>query len=437
MAAVLLAPLASASPIGHGGAAGLLSGHECTIIETARQPLTLAGGQQLYVEPSVVAPSPEGGLLLLGNYAYLFQPAGGRWIPAPADSAMGAVVARSGAARIVNAPFPSKLLNGVRARARDDGGWDVAFAEVRPSADTARSDTVASLWYGVLEGGRWTTLERLPMPPDGVVFGNRFSSLVRWGDTLAWAVTQRLPGEPLASVRVYERSGSGWSSSVVPTTNAYIELLHHPATGLAVAVVQPDPLALSDRNSLLLWTRRPDWRIHGRIIRGRDEWVHAPSISMRGDGGVLTWEADVPVPEGGYRHEAHAMVGRIAERNEPVLRLDSLAMPMRPISFLDFSGDRRAWMVEHGAPGAARAELRFVGDRAGRAGLLGSMPSPYVTRAAAAAVSPSEAVVSGGVITHGGDAVVTLLLRMRLECSETKTDEALSASASGKQGRFP
>lgn len=413
MLSILLVQSACA-PVGRTAALQPTAG--CAITEISREPLRLADGGELYVEPVVVAPSREGELLLLGRYNYLFQPVGERWMPAPDDSVMGAVVEPSGAAWIVNAPFPANLLDGIRALAREDGGWDVVFAQLRPSTDTVRSDTVETLWYGVLRQGRWAMLERLPASRGRVVHGDRVSSLVRWGDTLAWAVSQQRPGDALMSVLVYERGDSGWAFSVVPAAPAYVELMHHPATGLAVAVVQPDPLQRSDANSLLLWSRQPDWRIHGRIVRGRDERVHAPFIRMRGDEGVLSWKADVPAADGGFRHEAHAMVGRIATRNEPVLRLDSLAMPLRPLHLLDFSEDRRAWLVERGAWDEAGSELRFVGDPAGRVVLLGSMPSPFVTGVGAAAVSASEAVVSGGVIAHDGDAVVTLLLGMRMEC---------------------
>jgi hypothetical protein len=428
-AALAAIHLALASPA-HVQPAPAGDAGRCTLAEIARDTL-MVNGEPLYVEPEVISASPGGSLLLLGSWNYRFRwGADGSWAPVLPDSVMGAVVSTSGAASVVRAPIPSDRLQGVRAQPRPDGGWDVVFIQTgAPPSPDRRSDTAAALWHGVLRGSSWASLGRLPIPP-GIVLAARRSSFIRFGDTLAWAVS-RLEMGRLEGVVIYEKRGAEWTASNVGVGHAYVELMHHPERGLIAAVVQPDPARRTDGNSLLLWTRRPEWKIDRVMVEGGGERVHDPSIQTRGREAVLTWDADVRLPDGGTRGEVHAMAGSIAERDEAVIRVDSTGGEVgRSASLLWFGDGARVWMLRGHGP--ASPELRFVHDSGGQTVTVATLPNPFETPPHAAAVSPAEAVVSGAVRVHGQDALASLVIRLRWACDADRS--ALESSSGGGPG---
>ena len=189
----------------------------CTVREVSRERLFVEGGRQLYVEPIVLEPNAEGDVLLAGTYNYLFQQSSeGNWVKVAEDSIFGAVLPRQGPARLVRSPIPLRLVEGVRSVGLPDGRWAVVFAEVEPWTGDFRPNEAARLWHGILDGTEWISLDTLPVPPGAVPRPQGASSLITYGDTLAWAMRMSTPGRG-ADVLVYKQHDSEWSYEIVPT----------------------------------------------------------------------------------------------------------------------------------------------------------------------------------------------------------------------------
>jgi hypothetical protein len=390
----------------------------CGLREISRQRLTAAGGRPLYVEADAFVANGRGEVLLAGtpNYLWKISPQD-EIVGLTADSILGAVIARDGTARLVPAPMDPKRIRGIRAAARPDGGWDVVFADV--PADSSSSAGAERLWYTAYDGSRWSALEPLPVPSDVALSPTFTSSLVRRGDTLAWALTPAMR-QGRRDISLFQRVGGRWTHETVPTTNAAdVDLAHSDSLGFVLAVVQPDlRLQEADGNSLLLWTRQPDWRIARRLVHGRGEGrVHAPSL-VRTSGGLLaTWWT--PVGEGPEtRNELRARYVGPPESSEPVIMLDPnvpFGFEMSPVSW---GAGVPLWVSEHqsaetgqGEPG----EIRYVSVAGRQPFEVARTPNPYRMRSAAAISAPGELLVTGMEYRESRFAF-SLLLRARSEC---------------------
>lgn len=407
-------PLVSQQPGTRSG--GQITGG-CSVHEVARERLIVEGGRQMYVEPTVLEPSRDGDVLLAGTYNYLFeQVASGGWKAAGWDSLFGAVVPRSGAARIVRSPVPSRLLGGVRAVAGMGGTWDVVFAEVKPWTGQTRSDTVARLWHGVLQGARWKMLEPLPLPPEGTITSMlEASSLVRRGDMLAWAVKLDRPGK-VPSILVYERIGKQWSYDQIPTFHSFVDLAYTDHLGLVLAVTQADPRLRNDSNSLLLWARAPDWKIVRTVVQGSREKASHPRITATPGVSILTWEAEVTGGNGEQR-EAHVLVGDLADSIGSIVTLDSSIVPTYPVNTLTLTGRPHLWITDHLLSGDYRRDIHVVRESGGAVSTLGSFLNPYFTPFTAAVLPSTQILLTGGLLDRAQQVGVTMLLRLRVQCS--------------------
>jgi hypothetical protein len=168
---------------------GLATLAECTVREVARTRLTVQGGRPLYVQADAFAADGRGDVLLAGATSYLWRLAPDGTINGLAsDSVLGAVIAPDRTARLVPAPMDPRQIHGIRAAGRPDGGWDVVFAKVPPYTGDERPSTAARLWYGAYDGTRWGALEQIPTPEGARLDAVFTSSLVRRGDSLAWAL---------------------------------------------------------------------------------------------------------------------------------------------------------------------------------------------------------------------------------------------------------
>lgn len=397
---------------------GVASLQECRLHEVSRQRLTAPGGRPLYVEADAFVADGRGNVLLAGtpNYLWKVSPQG-EIIGLTADSVFGAVIARDGTARLVPAPMDPKRIRGIRAAARPSGGWDVVFADV--PADSSTSTRAERLWYAAYDGSRWSALEALPVPRGAMLEMSFTSSLVRSGDTLAWALTPAI-GPSRRDVSFFQRVGGRWTHEAVPTTNAAdVDLAHSDSLGFILAVVQPDlRLQEADGNSLLLWTRQPDWRIARRLVHGRGEGrVHDPSL-VRGLGGLIaTWWS--PVGQGTEtRHELRARYVDAQAPVQPAIVLDSdvpLGSETAPVVL---QGRVPLWMSTHrlsADPRRDSSEIRFVTVAGGEALEVARLPNPYRMRSAVAAAAPGEVLVSGMEYVENRFAF-SLLFRMRVGC---------------------
>ncbi|HEX6911396.1 MAG TPA: hypothetical protein VF142_13410 [Longimicrobium sp.] len=385
--------------------------------EISRHRLTVAGGRPLYVEAEAFAADGRGDVLLAGtpNYLWKVSPQG-EINGLTADSILGVVIARDGTARLAPAPVDPRRIRGIRAAARPDGGWDVVFADI--PADSSTSAGAERLWYAAFDGSRWSSLEPLPVPPDVALSPLFTSSLVRHGDTLAWALTPAMR-QGRRDVSLFRRVGSRWTHETVPTAHAVdVDLAFSDSLGLVVAVVQPDPTLLPDGNSLLLWTRRPEWRIHRRLVHGTGEGrVHAPSLVHAAGGLLATWWT--PVDEGPEtRHELRARYLGPGALDEPPLLLDPAVPLGAETSPVILHDGMPLWLTQHGpAENGLRGstELRYVSVAGREPFEMARIPNPYLMRSAAAATAPGELLVSG-MEYEANRFAFSLLLRARVEC---------------------
>jgi hypothetical protein len=381
-----------------------------------------AEGRQLYIYPEVMSRSSRGEMLLAGNYNLLIRrSAEGKWQQFAEDSVFGAVLPPSGAARVVISPIPLHLTEGVRAVARPDGTWAVVFAEVAPR-DTLRDSTVA-LWHGVLDGQRWTMLERLPFPaPDEgtPVYARGGSRLIATGNGIAWALPH-LAANGTGAFIVYEKIGGRWAYEIIHSGYATPDLAYSDDLGLVVASHQADRRLREDGSSIVLWVRQPTWRILHRAVSSSRSEVRRAWFDDSPAGPVLTWWAEVPGPEGSSRSEAHVMHGSIQKGDGPIVVLDPALHPFSKVSFLPLSHGVNLWISEHAPPGAPGRDIRFARDSAGTTVLLGSIPSPYEAFFGAAQTGPSEVLISGPEMDRERTTFFSVLIRVRVECPRTSS----------------
>lgn len=397
------------------GGPGALAG--CTVREVGRTRLTVEDGRPMYVQADALAADGHGDVLLAGTTSYLWRVApDGEITGLASDSVFGAVIARDGTARMVPAPMDPRQINGIRAAGRPDGGWDVVFAEVPPHTGDERPSAVARLRYAVYDGTRWGTLEQIPTPEGARLDAVFTSSLVRRGDSLAWALPLAMDVYPRDVVLVQRRDGR-WSHETVPTGSAVdVDLSYSDSAGLLLAVVQPDPALQADGNSLLLWSQRPEWRIIRRLVHGYGEGrVYEPSLVRRPNGAlVVSWAT--PVGEGPHtRRELRARAGRLEAEQVPAIALDPHVSIWSTAPPLLLGGGAPLWAAHHPLPGDEAGEIRFVG-LAGRSPVeLGRIPNPYRLRMSSAAPMDGEVLVAGMEYTQDRFAF-SLLIRARVDC---------------------
>jgi hypothetical protein len=375
------------------------------------------GNRPLYVEADAFVANWRGDVLLGGTPNYLWQVSPqGEITGLTEDSIFGAVIARDGTARVVPAPIPARQIHGIRVASRDDDGWDVVFAEVAAFTGDRQPDEALRQWHGVYDGERWNSLEQIPVP-DSVPLSTLFSSsLVRRGDSLAWALATTIHSARKDIVLVQRREGQ-WSYEFVPTgSGADVDLSYSDSLGLLLAVVQADRTLMSDGNSLLLWAQRPEWRIVRRLVHGYGEGrVYEPALIRFPPGLLTSWTTPVGVsPQA--RNELRAMVGLLEEQTAPAVVLDpdvsiwSQAPPLSPAPAMP------VWVAHHSLPNRDSSEIRFLTVSGDSAVELGRLANPYHLRVSSVAPALSEVLVSGMEYAEDRFAF-SLLLRTRVECS--------------------
>jgi hypothetical protein len=389
----------------------------CSAREVARDSLLVEGGRALYVQPVILEPNGRGDALLAGDISFMLERRDGRWRFTREDSTFGAIIPAAGEPVVVPAPIPTRLIGGSRALARADGAWDVVFAQVHDYTGESRPYTVERLWHGVLDGPRWTHLEPVPLPAGiGDTLDVTFASpLLRVADTLFWAAPLKRPGP--RAVALFSRRDGAWGHEVVPTVlGSYPRLAYSDSLGLVLAMVGPDRTLPSDGNSLILWTRRPEWRPHRKLVSSSREQVHDPWISLAPGREVVGWAAGVE-DEAGARTEAHAMWGELSEA-APVAVLDSALHPHGQFSVrpLEFAPRVRLWVFEHWLADHIR-ELRVVQESAGAPVLLASVPSAFPAGFMAALPAPGQLLVAGAEYDAAEQMIVSLLVRFQVDCS--------------------
>ena len=391
----------------------------CSVRELSREPLLVEGGRALYVQPVILEPNGQGETLLAGDISFLLErrPPDDRWRFVREDSTFGAIIPAAGEAVVVPAPISTRLIGGARALARADGGWDVVFAQVHDYTGEERPTTVERLWYGTLHGARWTRLEPIPLLSS---VGDTLdtihpSSLLPVGDTLFWAAPLRRPG--LDAVAIFSRRGGVWDHEIVSAWGNYPRLAHSDSLGLVLAVVGPDRTLPADANSLILWTRQPEWRPYRMLVPSSREQVYDPWISFAPGREAAGWVAGVE-DERGPRTEAHAISGVLSPAT-PVAVLDSalhahgvfVVQPLEPVPGV------RLWVLEHRLADRQGTILRVVQESAGRhATVLDSVPASFPAGFRAALPAPGQLLAAGAEYDAAQGVIVSLLLRFAVDC---------------------
>jgi hypothetical protein len=312
------------------------------------------------------------------------------------------------------------LIGFVGATPRHGGGWDVVIAELTQANDSNGSDGEARLWYGVLEGERWVSIDTIPDAPAGRLVPSGASSLIRFGDTLGLALPIRTPDHQ-TSVAIFKLHQGHWSRELVPTLIAsYTALAYTPSLGLTLAVVQPDLSLESDANSLFLWARSPNWRSIWKVASGTDAQVHRPTLTFVDEAVIFGWSAAPQSPPGRGR-AARARIGHLKDRNGPVIQLDASIRFNSSVVPMQFASGARVWVVDHATSDQRDGQIRFVREQDGLSQRIGAIANPYVTPLRATKVSPTEILIAGGMHDRTQDVVVTLLLRSRVACRQSGT----------------
>jgi hypothetical protein len=380
--------------------------------EVSREPLVIGGGHALYLEPTAVA-SSDGALLLAGTPSYLWRRAGTKKsYQSTADSVFGVVVPRRGSPRIIPAPIDPRRIASVRALERSDGHWDVAFAELdRPRQTIGEFIPVADLWAGVFDGTRWRTIGRLPRVAGATLEPSTISALVRRGDTLALAVTAET-SPARSDVVVYERRGSRWSYGVVPVSSAMtVSPAYSERAGLTLAVVQLNPRTQNRSNSVHVYARVPDWQEIGLVVDIGRQRIIRPSLVFTPASSFLTWLS----PGGGGRSEARAVRGVLDRPVPPPSVIDSNAVQLAHVKSREGTP---LWIAEHLPSSGTGSELRVLRESARGMSVVATFPNPFTGPFCAAPTAGSEVLLAGPRLdrTGAGPTVVTLFVRLRVEC---------------------
>lgn len=394
------------------------AGQACTVREISRAPLTTETSREMYIEPTAVLPS-GGEIFLGGSPNYLFAPGG----PDDdrdfvRDSIFGAIVGPNGRARLVPAPIDPTRIIDIRGLVLEQGGWALAFAELKHPWRPPAPDTVIRYWYGVFDGRSWVRLEALPIPPAGELLTAGASALLIRGDTTFLAVRVQ---ESRAGIRIalYKRQRETWNITMLERNGAaYATLMYQDSMGLVLGVARADRNAREvkfpgelawDTNSFFLHTG-PEWRAARKILSGNPAPVHGPVLAFSRNGPILSWVAVSP-----NGRQARAMIGSLAPDGR-VIVIDSAT---NHVVLVERLRESPLWISEHvGSP--AGVQLRFVGRGAGDAPvLLARMPNPYTGPFGAAATSADELVVSGPLLRRDAPhpSLVSLLIRARVECA--------------------
>lgn len=387
---------------------------QCRIDEVSREKLLDSRGRQVYIQPIVAVSNTRGELLLAGEHNHVFgRNHVGGWTRLPEDSLLGAIVPRTGPSELVRSPVPNNLLGGVHAVARRDGTWAVIFAELKRPVNDQDTDSIAHIWYGVLDGSRWSDLERVPLPTLGTIQTAPIAAPVETNGVFSWPVLLSTTQHP-ADVLVLRREHGKWSHEVVPTIFASYAALAHPVgADPLLVVVQPDLDLTTDGNSLFLWARRSGWTRIAKLVASSEEAVHHPRLDYTGAVGALSWTGD----RGRNGEHARTMSGTLHSFEGPIVALDSAVTPGSRQSTVEIDGLGRVWVLDHEGPNGADREIRFVmrsGDRIVR---VGRIPHPFIGSFVAASPSPRDVIIAGGIQDSAAGVVATHVIRARVSCS--------------------
>lgn len=405
----------AAAGIGGAGSAGTAG---CAVQEVARQSLRLDGAP-VYVNAQAFSVSGERVLLAgVPNYVWLSAGDSGKRDASP-ESIFGVVVDRDGTVTAVPNPMQGHL-NYPYAVARPGGGWRIVFMELAQSIREEISPEVLGLWSGVFDGDEWSELERLPMPKDYEIDDPEEASLLRSGDTVAFAVT----ADPAGQVLLFERVGGHWSWErvTVPSNKRYPE----PVTVSHLALIpwRRGPALLVNKeygtidsiyNSLFLYAREPGWREH-KVVTSVERFVTSQfSVSPGPPTDVVTWV---------FENEVFAYVGDLESGRLSGFTVDTSATRGRvglsgiTSRVIKLANGTPLWVTQPRTPNES-GRLRFFVGTGDSATLIGTSVEEPAWRLQAIRTAPSGLILIGAEFrSEGEDGLISsVLLRFRAQCA--------------------
>jgi hypothetical protein len=288
----------------------------------------------------------------------------------------------------------------------------VVFAELPAEYQFPERERIVALWHGVLNGERWQSLEKLPMPSGLELRSFNSSPLVRLGDTLSWALTyESASGDGIA---LFERRSNRWSVELISVPDvATVSLGSSRQNGIVMLPVRGGS-RLAQSNSLFLYTRRDMWRQSRQLVAGGTEPVFDVQVASTGARETITWWSLVTTG-GQQRREARTILSAFDGSVAGVLTLDTNVA--RVIAVPRLSGDP-LWIV-HGATDKSSAlEIRIVAHTPLGRLATAQMPDPFNGPFAVLESEPSRLLFAGPSLRHDAEsaALHTLLLRLSVDC---------------------
>jgi hypothetical protein len=417
--AALVAVLASCVSAQAGDPTASIA-QECTAQEVERFRLRTSDGRQYYIEPRFMAAS-GGSVLLFGKPSYVFTADTINPDFVSRHNVSGVLIESDGTTRLIPDLRAGAKVIPVALTALGDDSWAAIFLEFAADADTLEwvdsaneSGYVRHIWYAEYRQGQWVDAVELPMGELARMVELNGSPLVVSGDTAVWAV----PATSKDSTRyaaVFERIGGRWVQHALERAPflpiSYAVLSHTPSHGFLLGLVRADSAPGYRFNSLFLYDRRSEWRRLRGVIPGESEPVHHPTLhAVTGDSLAVTW-----LGKGATGALAgRAFVGDLAGEVRPILTISPEAKDTPAV----VTGLARGvlWVADR-YRGEAQLEIRLEQARGDRIHTLWEADNPYTGYFAAVASKRNEILISGPLF-EPGRSLVTLLIRLRLQCRD-------------------
>lgn len=380
-------------------------GQDCRLISAKRVPVVLDNGRQIYVEPQTVVRS--GSRLLVAGFPSYVWGGPGNSVKKSSNTLFGMIVSEDGKAKTIPSPLGEGHLSDARAVDAPNGQWAAIFADVAPDTHFGQhgGPHFNQYWFGITDGSRWMTLEKLPTIHGKVVSGLA-SKLVRTRDGYSFAVPvelDRVNGQRQMAAAVYSRGSSGWKAQQkVFRYVLYVALDTTEAGNLMLGVVRSDEVFNRINNELGLFTfanSDSSWHEIRRLTTGPSNRLFYPGIAWSGHSLNAFWlqEGDTP----GIRQAVAAL--DIEGNGDPHFAMISAdALQVAPVS----GSSRPAWIALERRDSASR---RIIFASAGDANLSSrfAIPDPFLGYLGAAAFGKKLLIVGPRFSKDGKSPVVS------------------------------
>lgn len=369
----------------------------CEFRLASEAKLAVADTGDVYIEPSAVAISPYGDILVGGLPNFVFR--AGRQAT---DSLFGIVVEKGGSTVPLLRPPAPGYLNNARAAAVPNG-WLFAFGQSDVEPAQRRSYERLLLAEHPFARDGWTRIDTL-VPPAGYRLGS-VSNIAVQGGLQALAVIAESP-EREDGVLIFHREGAApWISDFVPVVAAYAEVEPDGHGALVLLVVGPETASDSDANSLLVVTGPDPWsRVASVPKRSGYSEAHAPRLAIRSDSLFVAF----------IDRSANGVSARISSGSFggplSTVTLDSTGVTVTPVI-----GAPGLWVTQSPAD-SGRTSTRLWSFESGRVRLLFQRLSQESAWLSAALTDGRITIIQPSLQT-GGRSLSTGVLRLVPSCA--------------------